>query len=309
MEKPYRDLATYLKQKTGCKTVKLCLDGGFSCPNRDGSRASGGCLFCGARGAGDFTLGSSLSIREQVRTRLAAPMGGRRAQAYIAYFQNFSATYAPLDVLRARYDAALCDERIVGLAVATRPDCINEEVADLLASYAARMTVWVELGLQTASDLTAARMNMACKRQAFAYATELLAARGVESVAHMMVGLPGEGPAEARDTLHMINKSPVQGVKIHSLYVMRGTPLADWWQAGAYTPLSLEEYTETVAMLLAHLRPDIVVHRLTGDCPKDDLLAPLWTAEKHAVLDRIHAVMRARGWQQGCLYAGRDKQA
>ena len=309
MEKPYRDLATYLKQKTGCKTVKLCLDGGFSCPNRDGSRAIGGCLFCGARGAGDFTLGSSLSIREQVRTRLAAPMGGRRAQAYIAYFQNFSATYAPLDVLRARYDAALCDERIVGLAVATRPDCINEEVADLLASYAARMTVWVELGLQTASDLTAARMNMACKRQTFAYATELLAARGVESVAHMMVGLPGEGPAEARETLYMINESSVQGVKIHSLYVMRGTPLADWWQAGTYTPLSLEEYTETVAMLLAHLRPDIVVHRLTGDCPKDDLLAPLWTAEKHAVLDRIHAVMRARGWQQGCLYAERDKQA
>jgi radical SAM protein (TIGR01212 family) len=308
MEKPYRDLASYLKQKTGCKTVKLCLDGGFSCPNRDGSRASGGCLFCGARGAGDFTLGSAISISEQVRTRLAAPMGGRRAQAYIAYFQNFSATYAPLDLLRARYDAALCDERVVGLAVATRPDCINEETADLLASYAARMTVWVELGLQTASDRTAARMNMACPRQAFVRATQLLASRGVESVAHMMVGLPGEGREEALATLRMINGSPVQGIKIHSLYVTRGAPLVDWWQRGAYTPLSFEDYTETVALLLAHLRPDIVVHRLTGDCPKNDLLAPLWTAEKNRVLDRIHALMWERGWHQGCLYQSRVTQ-
>lgn len=302
MERPYRDIGTYLKEKLGCKTVKLCLDGGFTCPNRDGSRGTGGCLFCGARGAGEFTPGAHLPIEEQVRMRLAAPLGGRRASCYIAYFQNFSATYAPLAVLRARYDAALCDERIVGLAVATRPDCIDEGVADLLAEYAARMPVWVELGLQTASEETAARMNMACPRQQFARAVALLAARHVKVVAHMMVGLPGEGRASALDTLRLITAQPVWGIKIHSLYVMRGAPLAEMWRTGAYTPLSFEEYTETVAILVAHMRPDMVVHRLTGDCPRGELLAPTWSAEKNRVLECIHAILQERGWYQGCLY-------
>ncbi|MBQ8350938.1 MAG: TIGR01212 family radical SAM protein [Clostridia bacterium] len=302
MEKPYRDLATYLKEKTGEKTVKLCIDGGFTCPNRDGSRSTGGCLFCGARGAGDFTLDPSLAIAEQVHTRLSAPLGGRRASRFIAYFQSFSSTYAPPVVLRARYDAALCDARVIGLAVATRPDCVDEAVADLLAEYAAHMTVWVELGLQTASDETAARMNLACPRSEFSRAVALLTSRGVDTVAHMMVGLPGEGREDALSTLRMINAHPVCGVKIHSLYVMRDTPLAAMWQSGEYEPLTFAEYTETVALLLAHLRPDMVVHRLTGDCPKHELLAPLWSAEKNKVLDRIHAILRERGWRQGCLY-------
>lgn len=304
MQKPYHDLASYLKERTGYKTVKLCIDGGFTCPNRDGSRSTGGCLFCGARGAGDFTLDPAVTVTAQVQARLARPLGGRRASHYIAYFQSFSSTYAPVEVLRARYDAALCDERVLGLAVATRPDCINESVADLLAEYAARMPVWVELGLQTASDKTAERMNLACPRSTFTHALSLLHARGVESVAHMMVGLPGEGREEALATLRMINAHPVAGIKIHSLYVMQNTPLAAMWQRGDYTPLAFEEYTETVALLLAHLRPDIVVHRLTGDCPKSELLAPLWSAEKNKVMDRIHAILRERGWHQGCLFEG-----
>lgn len=302
MEKPYRDIGTYLKEKLGRKAVKLCLDGGFTCPNRDGSKATGGCMFCGARGAGDFAPNAHLPIEEQVRMRLSAPLGGRRASCYIAYFQNFSATYAPLAVLRARYDAALCDGRIVGLAVATRPDCIDEGVADLLAEYAARMPVWVELGVQTASEETAARMNMACPRPQFAHAVALLATRHVDTVAHMMVGLPGEGCAAALDTLRLIQAQPVWGIKIHSLYVMQGAPLAALWRAGGYTPLSFEEYTETVAILVAHMRPDIVVHRLTGDCPKGELLAPAWSAEKNKVLERIHAILHEHGWYQGCLY-------
>lgn len=303
MSKPYRDLATYLKEKTGHKTAKLCLDGGFTCPNRDGRCGTGGCLFCGARGAGDFAEEPAVPISLQVRARLARPLGGRRATRYLAYFQNFSATYAPPAVLRARYDAALGDPRVVGLAVATRPDCIDEEIAALLASYAARMPVWVELGLQTASEESAKRMNIACPRSAFTHAVSLLHRHGVESVAHMMVGLPGEGREEALATLRFINAHPVSGIKIHSLYVMRDAPLATLWRQGEYTPLTFEAYTETVALLLAHLRPDIVVHRLTGDCPKEALLAPLWSAEKNKVLDRIHAILRERGWRQGCLYS------
>ncbi|MBO5051319.1 MAG: TIGR01212 family radical SAM protein [Clostridia bacterium] len=302
MPKPYRDLAGYLKEKTGCKTAKICIDGGFTCPNRDGRCSTGGCAFCGARGAGEFTIDPAVSIGEQVRVRLANPLGGRRAARFLAYFQNFSATYAPADELRRRYDAALCDERIVGLAVATRPDCIDEEIAALLGEYAARMPVWVELGLQTASEKTAGQMNIACPRAAFAHAVSLLRARGVDSVAHMMVGLPGEGLAEAMDTLRLINAQPVAGIKIHSLYVMRGTALEALWRQGEYTPLTFDMYTETVARLIAGLRPDIVVHRLTGDCPRDTLLAPGWSAEKNKVLDRIHTILRERGWHQGCLY-------
>ena len=229
-------------------------------------------------------------------------MTHRRSEVYNAYFQNFSNTYAPVDALRRRYDAALCDDRIAGLAIATRPDCVTPAVADLLATYAQKTYVWVELGLQTAADDTAARMNIACPRGAFTQTVALLHARGIDTVAHMMVGLPGEGRAEALATLRFINRHPVRGIKIHSLYVMRDSALADVWQNGGYTPLTFSEYTETVVELLCHARPDLVVHRLTGDCPRDALLAPLWSAEKNKVLDEIHRLMRERGLTQGCCY-------
>ncbi len=301
-EKSYRDLSAFLCQKTGYKTAKICIDGGFTCPNRDGTKASGGCLFCGARGAGDFAAPPATDITEQVMARLASPLGGRRAERFVAYFQNFSNTYAPIEELRRRYDAALCDDRIVGLAIATRPDCITSAVADLLASYAKKTYVWVELGLQTANGITADRMNIACPREAFAQAVKLLHSRGIDTVAHMMVGLPGEGREDALDTLRLINRHPVTGIKIHSLYVMQGSALAEVWQRGEYTPLTFSEYTETVVALLCHARPDLVIHRLTGDCPRDALLAPLWSAEKNKVLDEIHRRMREGHLYQGCFY-------
>lgn len=301
-QKPYRDLATFLRQKTGHKTAKICIDGGFTCPNRDGTKATGGCLFCGARGAGDFAAPPTIDITAQVMARLAAPLGGRRADRFVAYFQSFSGTYAPIEELRRRYDAALCDDRIVGLAIATRPDCITPAVADLLVEYAQRTYVWVELGLQTAADEIADRMHIACPRGAFTQTVSLLHDRGIDTVAHMMVGLPGEGKAEALATLRFIDRHPVTGIKIHSLYVMRDSALADVWQRGGYAPLTFSEYTETVVELLCHARPDLVVHRLTGDCPRDALLAPLWSAEKNKVLDEIHRLMRERALTQGCRY-------
>lgn len=301
-QKPYCDLAAFLRRKVGYKTAKICIDGGFTCPNRDGRVATGGCLFCGERGAGDFAAPPETDITAQVIARLAAPIGGRRAERFVAYFQNFSGTYAPIGELRRCYDAALCDDRIVGLAIATRPDCVTPAVADLLAEYAKKTYVWVELGLQTADTATAERMNIACPRGAFTEAVELLYARGIDTVAHMMVGLPGEGRAEALATLRFINRHPVAGIKIHSLYVMEGSALATLWRAGEYTPLTFTEYTETVVALLCHARPDLVVHRLTGDCPRDALLTPLWSGEKNKVLDEIHRLLRERGLTQGCLY-------
>ncbi len=301
MSRPYNDLSTFLRARLGHKTAKICIDGGFTCPNRDGRLGTGGCLFCGARGAGDFTI-SDADITAQVRARLAAPLGGRRAERFIAYFQNFSGTYADVAALRARYDAALCDGRIVGLAVATRPDCITKEVVDLLVTYAERMYVWVELGLQTAREETAAAMRMGYTGADFLRAATLLANAGIDVVAHMIVGLPGEGRAEAMNTLRFINSAPVKGIKIHSLYVMEGSGLADLWREGRYTPLTFEEYTQAAVELLCHARPDLVIHRLTGDCPKNELLAPLWSAEKNKVLDEIHRLLRVGGLYQGCLY-------
>lgn len=298
----YRTLSAYLKERLGGKATKIALDGGFTCPNRDGTRSTGGCRFCSERGAGEFAEKTEAGITAAVKKRLSAPLGGRRADRYITYFQNFSGTYAPLDILRSRYDAALCDERIVGLAVATRPDCVNEEIAELFASYARRLYVSVELGLQTASDEVASRMNIACPRAAFTRAAELLSSRGIEVVAHIMVGLPGETKQEALATMDFVNRHPVTGIKIHSLYVTEGCALAEDYRRGEYKPLSFSEYTETVAELLAHARPDLVIHRLTGDPPKKSLLAPLWCTEKYKVLAAITELMQEKGLTQGCLY-------
>lgn len=306
----YRTLASYLKERLGGKATKIALDGGFTCPNRDGTLSFGGCRFCSEQGAGEFAENTENGITAAVKRRLADPLGGRRADRYIAYFQSFSGTYAPIDTLRRRYDAALCDPRIVGLAVATRPDCVDEAVADLLAEYAARHYVSVELGLQTASDEVATRMNIACPRAAFSRAVQLLSSRGIDTVAHIMIGLPEEGRKEARATLDLVNGLPVTGIKIHSLYVTQNSALAADYLRGAYTPFSFEEYIETVVDMLSHARPDLVIHRLTGDPEKGSLLAPLWCTEKHKVLAAITQKMRERGLYQGCLYTNTsEKQA
>ena len=303
MEKPWRDLSSFLREKFGEKTDKICLDGGFTCPNRDGRCGRGGCLFCSARGGGEFIKDHALPVGEQMKRGIAAALSsGRRAQKFIAYFQNFSGTYAPTARLEMLYREALADKRTVGLAVATRPDCITEENADLLAMFAKTHCVWVELGLQTASDAVARAMNIGYDRAEFSRAVSLLADRGIDTVAHMMVGLPGEGRAEAMRTMEFINRHPVSGFKIHATYVSEGSGLADLFRSGAYTPISREEYTDTAVGLLAAARPDLVIHRLTGDPPKEGLLAPLWCREKIEVLNEILRKMKERGLTQGCAY-------
>lgn len=303
MQKPYRDLAGYLRERTGGKCAKIALDGGFSCPNRDGTVGIGGCAFCSASGAGEFaeraSRGTPAAIRAAVLSRLAAPHA-RRADRFIAYFQAFSSTYAPIETLRARYAAALCDGRIVGLAVGTRPDCITEEIADLFAEIAKTHYVSVELGLQTASDKTASEMGIACPRSRFAEAVRLLASRGIDTVAHLMIGLPGESREDYLRTLALVNSLPVSGIKLHSVYVLQNTRLATLYTRGEYTPLSREEYVDTVCELIAHARPDLVIHRLGGDAPKSELLAPAWNADKRGTLDEIHKALASRGINQGC---------
>ena len=297
----YNNLSSYLKSKYGSRVSKICIDGGFGCPNRDGTCGTGGCIYCGERGAGEH-IDPTVSICEQVKNQLAR---GSDDSRYIAYFQNFTNTYAPLDVLKERYDSALTDERIIALAIGTRPDCISDEIAELIASYKDRVDVWVELGLQTASDVTANIINRGYKTEVYKRAAECLTSHGIPFVTHMIIGLPGEGEGEIDSTVDVINESGSWGVKIHSIYVMEGTTLAEMYQRGEYEPPTLEEYVRLSARSLSRLKPDMVVHRITGDCPDGLLVAPEWNRDKNKVINLIRKRLESDGLCQGSLYGKR----
>lgn len=294
----YKNLSGYFREKYGKRLGKICIDGGFSCPNRDGVCGTGGCIYCGERGAGEH-IEPTLSIGEQVKSTLQGASGD---DLFVAYFQNFTNTYADVEALKERYDAALIDERIRVLAIGTRPDCIDVERAALIASYKDRVDVWVELGLQTSSDKTAEVINRGYKTEVFDRAVEILHSQGIPVVAHMIIGLPGESEADALATAEHLAKRALFGVKIHSIYVMRGTALADMYARGEYTPPSLDEYAKTAAKALAVLPPDTVIHRLTGDCPRDMLLAPDWNADKHGIIEKIKEYMQENDLVQGSHY-------
>lgn len=295
----YNNLSVLLRRLYGAKIRKFCIDGGFTCPNRDGSCGTGGCIFCGERGAGEHIQ----------KKGVAAQMAGALASAkpnekYIAYFQNFSGTYAPVQVLKERYDAALCDGRIVALTVGTRPDCINRDVARLLSSYKSKTDVWVELGLQTESDETAALIHRGYRREVFEHAMQILTRHGVRAVVHLMAGLPGENREQLLKTVDYVNRFPLFGVKLHSTYICRDTELCRMYERGEYEPLTFEQYVEDAIAVLSHLRPDFWIHRLTGDSPGELLVAPLWVRKKDPVLIEIRRRMAARSLSQGCLYSG-----
>ena len=295
----YNNLAAYLKDKYGTRVLKICIDGGFGCPNRDGTCGTGGCIYCGERGAGEH-IDLTLSISEQVTTQLER---GNEASRYIAYFQNFTNTYAPINVLKERYDSAIIDDRIIALAIGTRPDCINDDIAKLIASYLDRVDVWVELGLQTASDATANVINRGYETEVYKRAAEILTSHGIPFVTHMIIGLPGEGERETDATVDLINECGSWGIKIHSIYVMEGTALADMYRRGEYTPPSLDEYVTLAARSIARLRPDMTVHRITGDCPDGLLVAPEWNKDKSKVIDLIRKRLESKNLHQGSLYS------
>lgn len=295
----YYNLSTYLRNTYGHRLGKLCIDGGFTCPNRDGTCGVGGCIFCGERGAGEHIVRGS--IADQAK-RYFDSSASSKYREHIVYFQNFTGTYAPPATLYERYAAALDvgGDSVRVLAVGTRPDCIDEERADMLVSFITdRRDVWCELGLQTASDETARFINRGYGTARFADAVQTLHSRGIKVVAHMMIGLPRaenvrEDAGGVAATVDLINSLPVFGVKIHSLYVMRGTRLCELYERGLYTPLTLDEYASLAAFSISRLRPDIVLHRITGDCPRDMLAAPVWCADKRSVIAAIEARLRAR---------------
>ena len=294
----YNNLSGYFREKYGRRIKKICIDGGFSCPNRDGTCGIGGCIYCGERGAGEH-ISPALNIREQVKKQLSSAADN---DIFLAYFQNFTNTYADVMTLKERYDAALEDTRVKLLSIGTRPDCIDEDIARLISSYKDRAEVWVELGLQTASDKTADIINRGYYRPTFEEAMRILNKYDIPVVVHLIVGLPGESIDDIKETAEYLRSFNIFGVKIHSIYVMEGTELANMYKRGEYTPPTLEEYVAGACYLITHLNPEIVLHRITGDCPKDLLLAPNWNVNKNAIIDAINDCLKKENQHQGSEY-------
>ena len=293
----YYNSSSYFRQKYGRRFQKICIDGGFSCPNRDGTCGVGGCIFCGERGAGEH-INPGESIRRQTERALN---NGSRDDIFIAYFQNFTNTHGSLTTLKERYDAALIDERIKVLAIGTRPDCIDKERADLLASYKDRCEVWVELGLQTVDDEIAEGINRGYKTERFNEAVALLKEREIEVIAHVIFGLPGASKESDAETIDYVARSGVDGVKIHSIYVMKGTNLELTYNEGKYEPPTLEDFVERAVYAVRHLPSNMVIHRLTANCQRDLLVAPTWN-DKNLMLDKINESLNALDAHQGDLF-------
>ena len=295
----YNKLNNYLKEKFGERTLKICIDAGFTCPNRDGTKSHGGCIFCGERGAGEHL--KRINISEQVINHLNS-YRGQRANKFIAYFQNFTNTYAPVDILKKRYDSALIDKRIVGIQIATRPDCINEEIVKLLASYKPNYYVCVELGLQTSNDETGKLLNRQYTSLNFIYAVSLLNKYNIDVITHIMVGLPNETFDDVKNTVDFVNSLNIQGLKIHSTYVIKDTYLYNMYVSGKYIPLTLEEYLNSLIYILTHVNSNIVIHRISGDAPKDILVAPSWNSHKKLVLNGIEKILKEQNLYQGIYF-------
>ena len=299
MEKErYNHLNKYLKEKFGERTLKICIDAGFTCPNRDGKISSGGCIFCSEKGSGEHI--KSQNIKEQIQNHLNS-YRGKRANKFIAYYQNFTNTYDSIENLKEKYDSCLIDSRIVALAIATRPDCITDDIAKLIASYKEKLDVFVELGLQTSSDTTAKIINRGYESKVFTKAVNILNKYNIEIVTHIMVGLPGENINNIKNTVEFLNNHNIQGLKIHSCYIVKNTKLAKLYEDGLYAPITLDEYLESASYILTHINPNII-HKISGDAPKDLLLAPSWNSHKKWIMNGLDKFLKENDLYQGIYY-------
>lgn len=298
-EKPYHSLDYELKQRFGEKIYKLALNGGMSCPNRDGKISFGGCIFCSGEGSGDFASSACLSIPQQLQDAKQRLSGKRPVQKYIAYFQAYTNTYGPLEHLRKIFTEAIEDPEVVVLSIATRPDCLSEEVVELLAELNRKKPVWVELGLQTIHESTARFIRRGYPLPVYDDAVNRLHAHGLEVITHVILGLPGETKEMMLETVSYLNTLPVSGVKLQLLHVLKDTDLAAYYKNTGFPVLKEDEYVSLLIECIEHLRPEITIHRLTGDGPKELLIAPLWSSAKRSVLNHIHHEMKQRASFQG----------
>ena len=301
--KRYRDFNSYLRELFGERVQKISLDAGLGCPNRDGTISENGCIFCDGRGSGTGALThQGISIADQIVKARSYFRKRYNARKFIAYFQSFSNTYAPLPKLKALYNQALTQKDMVGLSVATRPDCVDMDILKLLGSYQEDYLVWVEYGLQSAHDVTLTRINrghdVACFERSVLMASEC----GLNICAHVIMGLPGENREMMLETARFVSGLPIQGIKIHLLYVVEGTNLAKLYKRGEIRCLEQEEYTDLVVDFLELLPPDMVIQRLTGDPEKSEIVAPSWASEKTRNLNLIRETLERRNTWQGRLW-------
>ena len=297
-------LNDFLKEKFNEKIYKVSLDGGFTCPNRDGKVSKGGCIFCSENGSGDFTATKLKSIHKQIEEQIDLVSKKYKGDKYIAYFQNFTNTYAEVSYLRKIYQEALSHEKIVGLAIATRPDCLGDDVLELLAELNKKTFLWVELGLQTVNDDVAKYFNRAYETEIYKEASEKLNKLNIKFVTHIIIGLPKEEEDDYLKTAIFAQNCGTWGIKLHLMYVVKNTPLEKLYLNGDLKVNTKEEYVEKVVNVLENISSEIVVHRLTGDGDRETLVAPLWSIKKIDVLNSIHKELKRRNTYQGKLYYG-----
>ena len=297
-------LNDFLKEKFNEKIYKVSLDGGFTCPNRDGKVSRGGCIFCSENGSGDFTATKLKSIHAQIEEQIDLVSKKYKGDKYIAYFQNFTNTYAEVSYLRKIYQEALSHEKIVGLAIATRPDCLGDDVLELLAELNKKTFLWVELGLQTVNDDVAKYFNRAYETGIYKEASEKLNKLNIKFVTHIIIGLPKEENDDYLKTAIFAQNCGTWGIKLHLMYVVKNTPLEKLYLNGDLKLNTKEEYVEKVVNVLENISSEIVVHRLTGDGDRETLVAPLWSIKKIDVLNSIHKELKRRNTYQGKLYYG-----
>lgn len=302
LDRPYYSLDAYCKNRYGAKVYKIALDAGLTCPNRDGTLGNRGCIFCSAGGSGDFAVKPMDSVAVQLKT--GQEMFGKKktGNLFIAYFQAYTNTYGKLEYLAEIYEEALKQTQIVGISIATRPDCLPDEVLDLLVAlkqkYPAK-DIWVELGLQTIHETTAAYIRRGYKLEVFDTAVANLKARSIPVIVHVILGLPGETADMVSETIRYLNRLQIFGIKLQLLHVLKDTDLATDYLAGKFETLSKENYMSLLITCLKNLSPDIVIHRLTGDGPKDLLIAPAWSLYKRDFFNTLHRHLKQTGEYQG----------
>ena len=286
----YITVNDYLKQKYGEKVYKVSINGGFTCPNRDGTLGTGGCIFCSGMGSGDFAPTAGMSVTDQIEAGINR-VKAKNPTKFIAYFQAFTNTYAPVERLEQLYKEAMDYPKIVGLSIATRPDCLPDEVLRLIERLNRIKPVWVELGLQTIKEETARYIRRGYPLNVYDEAVNKLRTIGVEVITHIILGLPGETKEDMLRTVGYVAKSGATGIKLQLLHVIRGTDLEKDYNAGLFECMSMEEYVSLIKDCIDILPKDMIIHRMTGDGDKKTLIAPLWSTDKKRVLNALHAAL------------------
>lgn len=301
-DKRYHSLDAYLKETFGEKVYRISLNGGMTCPNRDGTLGTRGCIFCSRGGSGDFAGDAALSIREQLQQGKQALRKKTNCQTFIAYFQAYTNTYGSLSHLRSIFTEALADPQVAVLSIATRPDCLSDDILDLLTELGQKKPIWVELGLQTIHEESAVLIRRGFDLFCYEQAVFALKSRNIPVITHVILGLPGETVSQILETIHYLAHSPMDGIKLQLLHILKDTDLFDMWKQHPFHIYSMEEYCDLVVDCIQQLPEHIVIHRITGDGPRSLLAAPLWSTDKKRVLNTIQKRFRERNTWQGKYY-------